>query len=158
MNKTIIKNGLIFVAIIIAGSFLFWVLCATHLSANHILIIKNRLTGKYRIEKEQKMYITGPWPFVATGTISTMPFIVRMAPTERFRDNYTDIFFPPKLVAIRSDFSEAQLWEYIRLIGDPTMSITPEPNNSNTFSSAIFSNNVSSFIEIKDPKILLEQQ
>lgn len=158
INKLVIAYWHKALLVITIGAFVFWLLCVNSLPENHILIIKNRLTGEYRIEKRQKMYITGPWPLVVTGKITKMPFIIRMAPITTTRDNYSDVFFPPKLATIRSDFSEIQLWEYIGLIGDPTNSMTSSLENSQTLAIAIFSNNVPSFIEIKDPKTFLEKQ
>lgn len=133
----------------------FWILCVNVVKPNEILVLKNRLSGQHRIYDQPKMCISGPWPFVSAGQISTLPQLIEFKSTNinSASNSLTSIYFPSRMIRLKIPFTHDALMEYIKFNGDPTNMLNcVDMTQSSNLKAAIFSGNFPNFIELIEPE------
>lgn len=154
VNKCVIQNwqGFLFWGVI--SIIWFWILCINSIKPNEILILKNRLSGQYKIYDQPKMCISGPWPFVSAGRISSLPQLIEFKTNiDSASNGLTGLYFPARGIKLKIPFTYDNLMEYIKFNGDPTnITLCVDMEHSPNLKAAIFSGNPPNFIELIEPE------
>lgn len=104
--QTTFKCGLWFIALLIAAFFLFYLPFVNHVSANHIGLAYDSLSGEVHMQ-QPGFHVTAPTTLCTT--LTTLPFRVSI-PTNARLVNMRMVRFKPEGF---KDYIATQGWEYL---------------------------------------------